>query len=129
MGRELRVPVRRLNANLCVEPVLQWYRAYGRPSLIGMAGMHASPDDLRATATWIVDQANELDDELTKVNRALTDLLGDGWQGRAASSHEDGWLEWARVRPTLLPHCAVRRTCCTATPTPTRGKKTRPARR
>jgi len=90
------IPVRRVIANLCAESVLPWCRANGRPSLIGMAGMHVSPDDLRATATWIADQANELDDELTKVNRAPTDLLGDGWQGRAASSHEDGWLEWAR---------------------------------
>lgn len=59
-----------------------------------MEGMEASPERMQEAADFAADRADAIETELSRLDRGVTDLLGEGWQGRAASVYEEGWSEW-----------------------------------
>lgn len=48
-----------------------------------------------ATAKWIDDSATEFVDDVRHLLAEVAVVMRSGWQGAAASTHEDAWSEWA----------------------------------
>ncbi len=72
--------------------------------------MGMDPAEVHATAGWLESSAQEFTDELDKLMREVRTFVGGDWQGSAADTHHDAWVEWeqgARHVVAGLHHAAA----------------------
>lgn len=57
--------------------------------------LEASVQRIREASAFIATKADDTAAEVKRIDRIVSgDLLGHGWQGRAATSYEKYWRDW-----------------------------------
>ncbi|WP_063053040.1 WXG100 family type VII secretion target [Nocardia arthritidis] len=69
-----------------------------------MAGeLQVRVDQLRASSRFIAAKAQTIRERLERLDETIgSELLTDGWQGRAASAYDESWVEWERGADQII---------------------------
>jgi WXG100 family type VII secretion target len=65
-------------------------------------GVEADLAAVRVAAGHVDDVAAELDRHVRLLMREVRELIGSGWRGDAADTHDDAWNEWHDSAGSLI---------------------------
>jgi WXG100 family type VII secretion target len=66
-----------------------------------VGGLTANTDAILGTAGWIEAIAEDFDNDVQAVMRAVRRLM-ERWKGRAGDSHSDAWTDWHNSANNLI---------------------------